>query len=657
MTKIGDFKMSVIGFVFLVLASVSSAWAQGPTVQATVDRNELGLGDTLTLSVSVRTTKSSDISEPKVPDLPDFELINTWGATSSSSQMRITPSGPEVTQTNTRQFNYMMAPQKTGKLEIGAFEVVADGKTYRTAPILIEVYQNPTGANAGKPRQQQPRPDEEDEEDDPFAALLRQHRQQLGLGGGLGGGAGSGGGMQDPAFRSLPKNPNEAFFIQVELDKTEVFEGEQILANWYIYTRGEIAQLDRLKFPDLRGFWKEDIEPAPTIQFSQELVNGVPYKKALLGSYAMFPIRSGTQYVDEYKVKAVVRLPVSGMGIFGLGQPYTYTRSSEKVKITVKPLPAESRPKDFAGAVGQFGVSAMVDGQSFPVGQPFVLKLRFEGEGNAKLIELPEINLPPSLELYDKKSDSKFFRTGRSYKEFEVLLIPREQGELVIPQISFSFFDPKTKKYETRSTQSITLKIGPPVDGKNLPNERLADQKTKSAPAEPALPSLALNLNSNSWISQMPLGGVWFGVYLAILLALFARARQVFEWGRNKKDLKQILANRLKKTYKLVESENHREVGREMINAVYGIVGELSELGGSGQELSRLLDQLPPSVRREVGDELQKKMELFQMLAFAPEEMLGELKSKQKMRENVKATEKLLYQALSLRSSFGSSTT
>lgn len=649
---------SVYGiFLFLTFCFATMVFAKdNATVQATVDRNELGIGDTMTLSVTVRAAGEVDVGEPRVPALPDFELINSWNASSTSARMQSGPNGMEFIREETKQFNFMLAPQKAGKTEIGAFEIAVDGKTYRTAPILVEVYQNPVGAptpkQRGRPNMQVP---DEDEADDPFAALLQQRLR----GGFPGAGGGTPSDIANPAFRSLPKNPNEAFFIQVELDKTEVYEGEQILANWNIYTRGEISQLDRLKFPDLKGFWKEDIDPAPTIQFSQEVINGVPYKKALLGSYAMFPIRTGNQYVDEYKIKAVVRLPVQGRGMFGLGQAYTYTRSSEKVKINVLPVPSEGRPADFAGAVGNFAVSALVDGQTFPMGQPFVLKLRIEGEGNAKLIELPTMALPPTLELYDKKAESKFFKTGRSYKEFEVLLIPRQAGEIIIPPITFSFFDPKSKKFETRATQAISVKVTPGAAGTALPAERMADKgKTKPAgPQEPTLPGLALNINSNSWISQVPVGGLWFGIFAAIFATLFLRARKVLEWGRNKKDLKQILARRFKKTYQIVEKGEHREVGKEMINTVYGLVEEMSSLGGKGQELSRLLDELPPSMRREVGDQLMKKMDLFQMLAFAPEEMLGELKVKGTMKQNVKDTEKLLYQALSLRPSQGSSST
>jgi len=75
---------------------------------------------------------------------------------------------------------------------------------------------------------------------------------------------------------TLDVNMNEAFFLWLETDKKSAYEGEQVTANWYLYTRGQIESLDRAKFPDLKGFWKEIIEEVPALQFEEVLVNNVP---------------------------------------------------------------------------------------------------------------------------------------------------------------------------------------------------------------------------------------------------------------------------------------------------------------------------------------------------------------------------------------------
>src|SRR5690606_35963704 len=144
---------------------------------------------------------------------------------------------------------------------------------------------------------------------------------------------------------------------------------------------------------------------ATQLNFQQEIVNGIPYKKALLASYALFPLKAGKAVVDSYKAKCTVVTPSN----FGFGRPYQFTKSSKPVDIKVKDIPTEGRPENYSGAVGNFQVRTEVDQKTVPVNQPVTLKLIFEGEGNAKLIDLPALPLPPSLELYDTQADSKFF--------------------------------------------------------------------------------------------------------------------------------------------------------------------------------------------------------------------------------------------------------
>ena len=412
MTKIGSFISSFIVIFFFVLATSAAASAQ-VNVQATVDSNEVALGENLSLNVTVSSSENVDIQEPRVPDLDGFDLLNSSQSTAVSQKLVQTDKGMQFQTQRRKEFNYLLSPRREGQLSIASFEVVVDGKVYHTQPILVKVAKAGNG-NARRGRQQQPQgqlpsgvPDPFEQmdqaEEEIFNHLLQQRAQMLQQQGAMPEEAppDAGATMAHPAYRSLPTNPNEAFFIQVEVDKTDVYEGEQITVNWYLYTRGQMETLDREKFPDLRGFWKEVIEEVPSIQFTQEVVNGVPYKKALLASHALFPIKAGTATIDEYKIKSRIRLPVDGYGY--LGPAYEYTKSSRPVEITVRPLPMEGRPADFTGAVGQFDVHSAVEGQTFPVNQPFSLKVRFEGSGNAKLIDLPSMNLPTGVEVYDTK--------------------------------------------------------------------------------------------------------------------------------------------------------------------------------------------------------------------------------------------------------------
>lgn len=665
MTKIGSY--FCLTLILAAVAAPSSAFAAAKVaVQSIVDRNEMGVGDSFTLTVTVISDDSVDIQEPRAPDLEGFELLNSWQASSTSQRLMNTSSGMQFEVQRRKDFNYLLAPRKQGTYSVGAFEVVVNGKVYNSQPITISVGDAGKGPRSGsqKPRRSQMPPgfgglpgadmlDEMDRMEEEIFNQLLQRRQRT-LPNGTMPEAPTRNNQPEPQFRSLPTNPNEAFFIQVEVDKTEVFEGEQVTASWYVYTRGQMESLDRLKFPDLKGFWKEIIEEVPSIQFSEEIINGVVYKKALLASHALFPIKAGTAVIDEYKIKSRVRTQSQSFGGFGYGQAYEYTKSSARVKINVKPLPTEGRPKDFSGAVGQFDVNASVDSQSILVNQPFSLKVRFEGNGNAKLIELPAIEWPKNVEVYDTKSDAKFFKNGRSYKEFEVLLIPREEGELKIPAISVGTFDPQTKKYVNRQTQEIILRVDA---NPNAPSSNVggvngsADKGTTPGPAAKVvskdlsgkvLPDLILTWEDPSPFKVASRPFFWGGMYGLVILFLVWISKVELGWGRRRQNLRELVNKRYKKVDGMLRKNDYRGIGAEMMNIFNLVLGSISGQEASGLELERMLERIPPSLRRDHGDALKKQYEVFQVMSFAPEDMLGIYKESAAVHKEVDAAKSLL---------------
>ncbi len=651
MTKTGNF-LFFLSFIFFGLF----AQAAGTTVQSTVDRNEMGLGDTFTLTVAVTSSEDVDIQDPRLPDLDGFDLLNNWQSNAVAQKLVNTPSGMQFQTQRRKEFHYQMSPKKTGTLSVGSFEVVIGGKVHRTQPIVIKVGQESMGAGKPPKRPSMAPPGFDDPfesmdqaEQEIFDQLLRQ-RQRLLQQQMQGqqqqedyGGYPNSTGLPEAAFRSLPTNPNEAFFISVEVDKTEVFEGEQVTVNWYIYTRGQMETLDRLKFPSLKGFWKEIIEEVPSIQFTEEIVNGTPWKKALLASHALFPIKPGTATIDEYKIKSRVRLPTQGFGFYG--KPYEYTKSSAAVPIKVKPLPVEGRPSDFTGAVGQFELHASVENPQVLVNQPFSLKVRFEGAGNAKMIDLPALNLPTGLEQYDSKSESKFFKNGRSYKEFEVLVIPRQEGQMVLPGLSVSMFDPQTKKYYTRTTQPINLTVSNNPNAPVGSSSRMADAGKKAeAPkvVENRLPDPLMQWQPAAEASVLYRPWLWAVLYSVASLLLLVKAQREFGWGRRRRTLKELVQKRFKVVDTALGKNDYRKVGVEMTNTFYTVLGEVSGTGGAAMEIERLLEVIPPSIRRDHGDDIAKSFEFFQTLSFAPEEMLGKMKEKETMKSQVDHAKKVL---------------
>lgn len=631
--------IALLACALTFFASTYHARAAGGevTVSASVDRNALNPEDTFTLTISVESNGEVTVGQPTLPQLLDFEMLNEWSGRSQQATMVSTPSGPQFKRVNTVSFNFMLIPKRQGTLNIGAAEVVVDGRVFHTKPISMKV-----APGAGAPQRPQGRAQPpgggafpppgmfDDEEDDLFNQLLRRGQPPP-----------SGG------SRTLPINPNEAFFVQVDTDKTEAYAGEQVTVSFYIYTRGLIRDLDTLKYPSLKGFWKEDIEIATHLNFQNEVVNGLPYKKALLASYALFPIKEGVATIDPYQVKCSVVTP-DMFGGLGFGKPYTFTKTSQPVKIKVKPVPAEGRPADYSGAVGEFQVSARIEDRNIVENQPLTLKVRFEGRGNAKLIEMPPLTLPQGLELYDQQNEARYFRTGQSFKEFRVLLIPRREGDFTIPAIGVSVFDPAQKSFVKKATEPLQVHVGKgsavKQDSTNLPDEKA---KT-AAKAENVEPQLVTDLQPRTRLSPATRAVFWILVFTAIGAAFFIKARSEFGWGEKKKDLLRQLAARLRRVEAAGEKGDWRSVGTEMTNTLYFVLGAISGQGGATMELEKLLQKAPPSVRRELAEPLTKQLELYQTLTFAPEAVVAQITKSMDLKKSIGEMESLLIKAVSL---------
>lgn len=645
MIKIGE-RIGKMIFRIIFIAFFFSSFSQAATqVDGLLDRETVAVWEQFVFTVSISSTESVSADEPSVPAIDGARIVNTSTSNSTSTKMIQGAGGWQFDTVRKTDFSYVMVAQRTGVITIPSFNVMVNNQIYKTKPVRVKVVNQgqvppaePRGGGAGLPGTIDDLLDDPDE-------LFRQLMQRR-LGPPSGGAFGGGGGVPAPGT-VVPKNPNELFFIHTDVDKRQAYEGEQITVNWSIYVKGNLIALDRTKFPDLKGFWKEIIEEVPALQFSQEVINGQVYRKALLASHALFPIKEGTAVIDEYKIKGQVQAP-------GFGQTYSVNRASERVNIKVLPLPKDQRPGDFSGAVGDFQIQAVLDNNVVPAHQPFNLRIRFEGAGNAKLIEMPTVAWPAGLEMYESKSDSKFFKNGQSYKQFDVLLIPRQEGDLTIPAITVSLFDPKTAKYYTRSTEPVQIKVLPGTPGAPMAAKSLAEGARKpELPQGPVLPAPVLEKAGASSIvgggTPVAWGLVGFS-YLGVFGFLGLRAFQGLWSGPRSKDLSAILKKGLSRSRGYAKQGDFRQTGISMINLIDEILGGVSGKQGVDQEVKKALDQIPPSLRRSVGPDLLKWMEVFQTISFAPEEVIKDYKNPAQLNQQIDGAEKTLNQALKLSS-------
>lgn len=615
MRKIGNylFQVALVSVLFVMPARASL------NAKAEIYPEEVGVGDQARIIVSVTSDKDFQAQDPDFPATEGIEILQTQnGGQSTSSRMSIVNGKTEFSKSTTQHYEYIVQFTKAGPITIPSITVNIDGTVTATAPMKLQVAQN---SLADRPRRQnQPRGGFP--EDDMFSQLLQQKQKILEdmqrQMGGQGGFDPFGGRAQEIPRLTLDVNTNESFFIYADVNKNTAYEGEQVTVNWYIYVKGNIEAIDRAKFPDLRGFWKEIIEEVPALQFSNAIVNDIPYRRALLASHALFPIKAGTAVVDEFRIKATVRNQTQ----FGWGQAHEFTKSSRRIPIEVKPLPQEGKPLSFSGAVGQFQIQTQVDGLQVKAGQPFTVKIRFEGQGNAKLIELPPIDWPESLTVFDTKSESKFFKTGQSYKQFEVLLIQSKEGSFKIPQINFSYFDPEQKKYVNKSTEEIQLtaiKSDQPLAGPLKSNP----DGTFTTAAPEYSPQLVWP-GDFSWLA-------WrnsFFVATAAVIFSFMFIGFLINYSKltTQPSLLAKVNAKIKKIDSVVKSQDIKNVGSEAVNLVYLLLEGVHSNSGTVSkadplEITQRISDMPLRYKEKYEQRLKEIFNYFQMIGFAPDQV------------------------------------
>jgi hypothetical protein len=146
---------------------------------------------------------------------------------------------------------------------------------------------------------------------------------------------------------------------------------------------------------------------------------------------------------------------------------------SEMMTIKVKPLPTEGKPPDFTGSVGKFEMSAMTDRTEAELNQPVSVTVKISGVGNIKSVGEPVIEESSDFRVYRASSNenvTKFDDKIGGTKIYEEVFVPKRPGQLVIPSLSFNFFDPVKNKYEIISTRPIALNVVKPEGYVNSPD-------------------------------------------------------------------------------------------------------------------------------------------------------------------------------------------
>ena len=282
---------------------------------------------------------------------------------------------------------------------------------------------------------------------------------------------------------------DDKLFLEVSVNKTKVYQGEQVIATIKIYSQLDLSGFKSIDFPDYNGFWTQDVKMPARINLTGTTINGKVYNIGTLKKTILFPQKIGTLKIDPMELVCIVRQRTSGHSrsvfdqFWGGGyKNVEYKLKSKPMKITVLPLPSFNKPEFFNGAVGKFTMKTGLDINQLKANEAVTLTVRISGKGNIKLLDPLNISFPPDFESYDPKITNKISTksTGVSgSRTFEYLLIPRHAGEYKIEPIKFTYFDPAKKSYITLTSPEYELIVEKGEEGATTTLSSISKENVK----------------------------------------------------------------------------------------------------------------------------------------------------------------------------------
>lgn len=422
-----------------------------------------------------------------------------------------------------------------------------------------------------------------------------------------------------------PAGANRDLFASISLSKNKAYTGEAVVATYSLFTRYSSIELSDFELPTVSGFWAEEIDIGQA-NWERDLrtINGLQYRVAVLKKQLLFPQRSGDLKITPMSLTCIVN-----RGFFNPGTQVE-VRSNEAV-LKVIELPA-GRPADFSGTVGEVGMQVIADRTAVKANEAIDLKVKFNGTANLKLLEAPTLELPPDMETYEPKVVDRISVNGGGMsgtREFQYLVIPRHEGEYILPPVTFSYFDPRTATYKNLRSDTLRFSISA-GDGSSggsaqlqRPTQndvRVLDKDIRTIRVgDPGLREKGHHLfGSAPWIAGMA------APPLAFLLLLGwnrRRARELADVsGRRRKGADRVARQRLKAAAEALRSNDRHAFYEALGRAMEGYFADKFDLGVAQVNGSTIAERLGSLDNGAVAARYAAVLDRCGMARYAPVE-------------------------------------
>ncbi|WP_299105143.1 BatD family protein [uncultured Tenacibaculum sp.] len=398
-------------YISFIIALISfSINAQDAVFKATVSKNKLGVNQRLRVEFSINKQGADNFKTPK------FKNFKVVGGPSQS----ISESWVNGKASFSQKYTYILQPKRKGEFNLPSASIELDGKVIQSNTVKIIV----------------------------LDAV------------------------------ELPKDPNDPNYVAqqnihlvAEISNGGPYVGEGIYVEYRLYVSENVNVYDYAvtEAPQYNGFWNQDIK-INGMQVKMGKYNGERYRYVTLQKALLIPTKDGKLTIDPMKMDIIVGVPVGRTDFFGnpITKQLRKEFASARKTIRAKSLPLANKPEDFNGAVGQFSFDVSLSKTALKANESSQITVSVKGEGNLKLFELPQIETPKELEVYQPERKEKVKVTSKGLRGSvtdNYTVVPEYKGKYKIPKVSFSYFNPKEKVYQTITTEDLYVDV---LQGKEL---------------------------------------------------------------------------------------------------------------------------------------------------------------------------------------------
>lgn len=386
--------------IFLVSVNIQSQIS----FDAKVSKKRLGLNERL--RVDFVMNENGDDFTP--PPFTNFQIV-------SGPQQSVSRSWVNGVRSFSKTYTYFLTPKRKGKVTLGQAEIAIKGEVYKTLPILLEV----------------------------ISAVEKPN---------------------DP--NNIDYITDENIRLVAEISNTQPYLNEGITVLYKLYFRNpiSISDVQELESPSYGDFWSHLIKIGQVRVNTRGEYKGEPFNEVVWRKVVLYPQKTGKLDIEPLSLNLSLSVPSDRRDLFGrriLTQGQKTISAGRRV-INVKSLPEKNQPTDYTGAVGSFDFDVIIDKNALKASESFQAKIKVKGNGNLKLFNLPSINVPNTLEVYEPEHSEnvKISLSGMEGTIEDIYtIVPKYQGKYPIPPVQFSYFDPKTSNYKTLRSQDLLVDV------------------------------------------------------------------------------------------------------------------------------------------------------------------------------------------------------